>query len=75
MELRDWRRFLRCDGTEENRRRDAGAAKALATILFGEKLLLFHSSDAILQMFVHFLGGSVADSAVAGQDPFKFVGQ
>ena len=29
----------------------------------------------MLQMFVHFLGGTVADAAVAGQNPFERAGE
>jgi hypothetical protein len=70
-ELQDWGRAIlgagfqpvisRCAGTEQNRRLEAGATKPRKG-----HLLLLHSCDALFQVLVHFLGGTVADAAVAG---------
>ena len=51
----------RCAGTEQNRLLEASATKPRKG-----HLLLLHSCDALFQVLVHFLCGTVADAAVAG---------
>ena len=38
-------------------------------------LFFLHSRNAQLQMLVHFLGGAVADAAVAWEYPFELAGE